>query len=112
MSTKKTKITHADWSRFITSLVNDEIKRLGLVIDDEFDNWDWEECEERAGTYYLNYYAATAEEFDAFAVRVDEIAGRRGWRVETFAGFGVFPEDTGDHKGRVLCYFHITPAAK
>ena len=36
-----TKITKTEWSRFIASVIRDELKRYGLDgIDNEFDNWD------------------------------------------------------------------------
>lgn len=105
-----TKITKTEWSRFIASVIRDELKRYGLDgIDNEFDNWDWEEHEDAAGTYFVNYYASSEEDFDQFEKRLGEIVARRGWKVETCAPYGEFEEErSGEHFGRRLCYFYIT----
>lgn len=111
-TTKKTKITKAEWSRFIASVIRDEIKRFGANgIDEEFDNWDWEEHEDVLGTYFVNYYAKSAEDFDQFKKALFAVVRRRGWQIDTCAKFGEFePEKRNPNRGRRLVYFYIAPA--
>lgn len=103
------QITRAEWRRFLSSFIRDEIKRLGADgFVSEFDHWNWEEFEDSDGAYFVNYYAPSAANFDSFKKHLSAIVNRRGWKIETTAEFGECDiEHSGKHKGRCLCCVYI-----
>ena len=116
-SAKKTEITPTAWTRFLSSFIVGEIKRLGLDGYDREDNhWSWEEHEDTPGTYWVNYYAKSAKDYEQFKAALVAVVRRRRWEIDTDASsfaeaVASFGKDTsGKHKGRTLCGFYIAPA--
>ena len=110
--TNTKKITRAAWHKFLNAVTLKTYLLCGTVpkFAKYSGRWEWEEHEDLAGTYFVNFYAKTEDEVAPFENILKEAVAERGWQFDTCAKFGEFePEKYGTNRGRRLVYFYIAP---